>query len=519
METKTEISQESRKGFLTLLGICLVAAFAILTICSKSSFLYRINNWGDASCYYTEGRGILNGLVPFRDLAEQKGPVIFFVYALGELFFPKSFIGIFIIEIVCSAIFLYFSVKTVGLFTDTKELKILIPFVLAAAVYGAYIFRHGGGPEEMSLSIFAYLLYLGTRYQVAGELPSKGQMVSLGICAGMIFWTKYTLCAMFIAVLLIMMACAFSRSMVKEFFMDILFFILGCILISIPVLGYFAANGALKDLFINYFYNNIFLYRANDGLYKGFGSNMKLAVTLLLKARNVLALLLIAAGMLWMLFTRRYALLLGTVLSFGFTFVIINSGICQKYGNLPLFVYCAYGFCPIAGLLNSKKFRIHAVVNVLVAVISAIIAFVLCIHTVDMKRSREYFPQYVFADEMNNSGIENYSYLYYGTLDEGYYYGADYLPRWRAYVQLNQGGSELKDLQDGYVNNREPDFIVTERLLCDSSDKENITKSLPEVLKKTVVEFENFGYEQIDEMTYYYEEYDHLVRLYRRIDR
>lgn len=507
---------DKKKNLITQVGICLFAAFVILAICSKSSFLYKINNWGDASCYFNEGRGILNGLVPFRDMAEQKGPVIFFVYALGELLFPGSFTGIFIIEIICSALFLYFAVKTVGLFADTKKVQFIIPFVFAAAVYGAYVFRHGGGPEEMSLCIFAYLLYLGTRYLEKELIPGKGQMISLGIGAGLIFWTKYTLCAMFIAVLVIMLICAVKRAQVKEFFGGILFFILGCILISIPVIGYFGANGALKDLFINYFYNNIFLYRANEGLYKGFGSNMKLAVSLLLKSRNVLALLLLAVGMVWMLFTKRIALLISTLISFGFTFVVINSGICQKYGNLPLFVFCVFGFCPLASFLNSRKIKVHAIMNLFVVVACAAAAYVLCIHTVDMKRSREYFPQYVFADEMNNSGIENYSYLYYGTLDEGYYYGADYLPRWRAYVQLNQGGSELKDLQDGYVNNREPDFIVSERMLCDSSDKERVEESLPEAQKKLVVTFDDFGYEMIDEMSYYYEEYDHVVRLYKK---
>ena len=44
------------------------AAFSVLAVCSKSSFLYPMNDWVDVNCYFTVGRGILRGLVPYRDV-------------------------------------------------------------------------------------------------------------------------------------------------------------------------------------------------------------------------------------------------------------------------------------------------------------------------------------------------------------------------------------------------------------------------------------------------------------------
>ena len=68
--------------FLSDKGIifCILSALVFITICSKSSPLYAFNDWVDANCYFTVGKSIFKGLVPYRDLFEQKGPVIYFIH-------------------------------------------------------------------------------------------------------------------------------------------------------------------------------------------------------------------------------------------------------------------------------------------------------------------------------------------------------------------------------------------------------------------------------------------------------
>ena len=86
-----------------------------------------------------------------------------------------------------------------------------------------------------------------------------------------------------------------------------------------------------------------------------------------------------------------------------------------------------------------------------------------------------------------------------------------YTPEWRAFVQLNLGGSGLSDLQRSYVDNKELDYIVTEKELCDAADYEQKANNCIEI-------FEDFGYELIDEASFEYEEDIHWVRLYRRLE-
>ena len=63
----------NRSGQILFFLFAALAAVLSLTVCTKSSFLYPLNDWVDVHCYFTVGRGILHGMVPYRDLYEQKG--------------------------------------------------------------------------------------------------------------------------------------------------------------------------------------------------------------------------------------------------------------------------------------------------------------------------------------------------------------------------------------------------------------------------------------------------------------
>ena len=55
----------------------------------------------------TVGKGMMHGLVPYRDLLEQKGPVLYFVYGLAALVSPHSFFSVYLLELIADTIALY----------------------------------------------------------------------------------------------------------------------------------------------------------------------------------------------------------------------------------------------------------------------------------------------------------------------------------------------------------------------------------------------------------------------------
>lgn len=97
-----------------------VSSFILLTICSMTSFLFPIHNRVDQNCFMTIGKGIIYGQVPYRDLFDHKGPIIYFMHAAAALISTNSFIGIFLIQYISLVILMIYIKKIVCLFCSEQ---------------------------------------------------------------------------------------------------------------------------------------------------------------------------------------------------------------------------------------------------------------------------------------------------------------------------------------------------------------------------------------------------------------
>ena len=97
------------KNFLIIL-LCFGITFLFFLFCNPNSFLYVFNNNPDQNWYITMGEGMLAGKVPYKDLFEHKGPLVYFAYALVALF-DNNYLGAFFFEIIFGVAFLYTAYK------------------------------------------------------------------------------------------------------------------------------------------------------------------------------------------------------------------------------------------------------------------------------------------------------------------------------------------------------------------------------------------------------------------------
>ena len=61
-------------------GFLLLAAFILLLFATRSSFLYPYNDWNDANSYFSVGKALFHGKMPYRDVFDQKGMYLYFFY-------------------------------------------------------------------------------------------------------------------------------------------------------------------------------------------------------------------------------------------------------------------------------------------------------------------------------------------------------------------------------------------------------------------------------------------------------
>ena len=110
-----------KKAFPALLA--LLCACLALRVATSSSPLYATNFWTDTNIYFTIGRGMTRGLMPYRDLFDHKGPLLFILYALGAAISDTSFIGVFALEALSLAAAVYAGWRTITLLPENQELQ------------------------------------------------------------------------------------------------------------------------------------------------------------------------------------------------------------------------------------------------------------------------------------------------------------------------------------------------------------------------------------------------------------
>lgn len=115
-----------------------------------ASPLFPLHTGVDQNCFLTVGKAMLSGTVPYRDLYEQKGPLLYGLHALAAWMDSNGFFGVYLLEILNLTWMLWLYCKIAGLFLPDR---LQFP---AAALSGfvtvtAYCFSRGDNAEEFCL--------------------------------------------------------------------------------------------------------------------------------------------------------------------------------------------------------------------------------------------------------------------------------------------------------------------------------------------------------------------------------
>ena len=244
---------------IQIFGVCFAVAMGVISICSKSSFLYPLNDWVDANCFFTVGKSMMNGIVPYRDILEQKGPFLYFIHGLAWLISNDSFIGVYLFEVLAATFFLYYVHRSFRLFLNSSWTVFLIP-VSAAAVYTCDAFRHGDSVEELVLPFLAYALWLGMDAISNNRDITRKEYFIVGLTSGLIFWSKFTVVGFYLGWYLFPAVKYIRKRQWKSLGQSVLYILLGVAAATLPFVIYFGIHGAISDWLTVYLYDNLFVY-------------------------------------------------------------------------------------------------------------------------------------------------------------------------------------------------------------------------------------------------------------------
>ncbi len=199
----------------------------------------------------------------YKDIWDNKGPVLFFIQAAGALNGTKN-AGVtltFLLQILSLSASLFFVTKAARCIDpDGNKNHLFAASVICALAVLSVTMEGGNLCEEWSLPFISCSLFLLIRYaaRAAGDPRHSPKDAFIhGICLAMIGFIRInnavTICA---GVLLIGILLA-VKGLWKNLFLNILCGLLGIAAVTLPILAYFTARHALSEMIYGVFLYNL----------------------------------------------------------------------------------------------------------------------------------------------------------------------------------------------------------------------------------------------------------------------
>lgn len=360
--SKPSFFKISRQSFFEFLGACGIS-FLLMLILTRSSFLYPYNNWDDSNSYFSMGKSMFHGILIYRDIFDQKGPYLYFLYGLCSLVSGTTFRGVFLMEILLGAADLLLIDRILKLFCRPQTAAFLSP-ILLACMCASKSFYWGGCAEEICLPFLLFPLYvlLRTLQHSRRTSFSPRDVFLSGLCCGFVFCVKFTLMGFFLGFALsVILTCRSFR----EFARLAGWFLLGTLLPFIPWVIYFGITGGLDDWYHVYIYTNVFLYSDFGANSHGASASQKIydlaKLLYWLILDNLQYFIFVIAGLLWMLLRKgaSFAERIAPALMFALTFLFIYIGGAHlPYYAFPLTAFAVTGMAGAGVLLDRIAARV-----------------------------------------------------------------------------------------------------------------------------------------------------------------
>lgn len=446
-------------------ALSLLCAALALSVATTSSPLYATNFWTDTNLYFTIGRGMTQGLMPYRDLFDHKGPLIFVLYAVGALASDSSFLGVFLLQIVSLAAALYAAYRTVSLYGDGALTLLTIP-VMAMVTVCAAAYNQGGSAEEFCLPALSLALYAALA-RMRGECAHPARLhAAFGAAMGWVFAIKYTVCGLFFGLAFCVLCWEWRVNGFRRALLSGLCMLAGMCMIVLPLGAYFALNGALDALIRVYFLENIFEY---GGAPMSFADHIYNALAYL-RTQSIANPLVALSAMAGCAFAALHALaerkkgfvfeMLAAPVSAGLLLLFCYWGeIAHPYYALVFAALSPLGLIPLGWLSGRLRGKAPLALTAAAVLAVAPAAYAGCAAVPLMEVQEADMPQARFAGIMHEE--ENPTLLDLTSLDQGFYLAAGITPTCRYFANNNLNTQEKRAALDGYLAEGKTMFVVS----------------------------------------------------------
>lgn len=442
-------------------------SFIILLFTSKFSFLYPFNDWQDANSFLTVARSILDGNILYKDIIEQKGPILYLIYIIGTLITTKYLSGIFILEVISLTFSLFFVDKIIKLFKDYKYSYLVLP-IFGVILTTSNAFVHGGSAEEFSLPFLLVGLYYFIYNLKVEELNYKKIIINGFICS-IVSMIKFNLIGLWFGFMAFIFFDLLFKRKFKKAILSCVCFLISMFVGIFIILIYFIYNNAISDFIYAYFTINV-------GSYTGSSSNIisRLFECFQIGFQNVFYSFIYA--LLFPIFiyscfnifkTKREKIAIFIIFITSFLGIYIGLR-AFKYYALPISIFYIFIFVFVISYCYKfiDKFiknKYRYILLVIYVLLIGLFSYLFANYKDYILTNKEDYEQFKIANIIKSKNIDDVSILNYRSLDYGFYNILDVIPNCKYFHRMNISYDRLADnydVQDDCIKNRLVDFVI-----------------------------------------------------------
>ena len=250
--SRIDSKKEPKQGWVIflcfLIALTIALTFSLCPINGQSAGI-------DSSVFLYIGKRMQSGAVPYRDLFDHKGPLLFFIQYFGLLFSGDKFFGVWIIELVCLTVAIYFSYKTLQILNNKNTVINFLTILLSYLVIGLQLFEGGNLTEEYALPAIAFFGYVFSKFLKTGEC-TRWETFGAGLGFMAVCLIRINMIGFWMMGLPIIVGVLVLKRQSKKILWYMFWFIMGSLIVLLPCLIYLLLTNSLVNMWKYYFVFN-----------------------------------------------------------------------------------------------------------------------------------------------------------------------------------------------------------------------------------------------------------------------
>ncbi len=246
--------KKEKKMHFTDAVFCICLAVAVSTLFR----LFPGNNLiptEDSSVFLYIGKRMTEGKIPYRDLFDHKGPILYFIEYLGITISKTDYTGVWFLEVLNILITIVFMRKLGGVIFDRNS-SAFLAVLLCVGVCGWKIWQGGNFTEEYALPWITLAAVVFFHFFKTGSYR-LGEIVLLGVGFTVVFLLRANMIAIWVALMPLAIFFLIREKRFSDIIKCFVLFLFGILIVVLPVFIYFLQTKSTEAMWRDYILFNI----------------------------------------------------------------------------------------------------------------------------------------------------------------------------------------------------------------------------------------------------------------------